>query len=220
MDQNNIEYKISVMQAFKEGKQIQFKQLDDPEGSWFDHTNPGWNWNSFDYRVKTEEKTEYQKEVEQAFYKGLTIQFKHNAQSESCWDICFDPSWNWDCFNYRVKQEEKTEYQKEVELAHGNGKEIEYKFKRHPFDAWGKVTNRQKDVFNWNLFDYRIKKERIHLFLWAYKFDGLWRIHNVFAGGNIEDIKEELKRVLFSNSLKGVEDYKRLDYTKIIVDEE
>ena len=169
MDQNSIEYKIFVMHAFKEGKIIQFKQLDDPEGSWFDHTNPGWNWNSFDYRVKTEEKTEYQKEVE---------------------------------------------------LAHGNGKEIEYMFKRHPFDAWGKVTNRQKDVFNWNLFDYRIKKERIHLFLWTYKFDGLWRIHNVFAGGNIEDIKEELKRVLFGNSLKGVEDYKRLDYTKIIVEEE
>ena len=166
MDQNNIEYKISVMQAFKEGKQIQFKQLDDPEGSWFDHTNPGWNWNSFDYRVKPDEKTEYQKEVEQAFHKGLTIQFKHKTQTKNRWTVCFGPSWDWD------------------------------------------------------LWSYRVLPSRTHLYQWAYKFDGLWRIHNVFAGGNIEDIKEELKRVLFSNSLKGVEDYKRLDYTKIIVDEE
>ena len=166
MDQNSIEYKIFVMHAFKEGKIIQFTQLDDPEGDWFDHTNPRWNWDSFDYRVKPDEKTEYQKEVEQAFYKGLTIQFKRKTQTGNRWTVCFDPSWDWDTWSYRVLP------------------------------------------------------GRIHLYQWAYKFDGLWRIHNVFAGGNIEDIKEELKRVLFSNSLKGVEDYKRLDYTRIIVDEE
>ena len=217
MDQNSMEYKIFVMHAFKEGKKIQFKQLDDPEGDWFDHTNPRWNWDCFNYRVKQEEKTEYQKEVEQAFKEGKQIQAKFFAYNDNNWNGVDAPKWNWKYWDYRVKPDEKTEYQKEVEQAFYKGLTIQFKRKTQTGNRWTVCFDPSWD---WDTWSYRVLPGRIHLYQWAYKFDGLWRIHNVFAGGNIEDIKEELKRVLFSNSLKGVEDYKRLDYTKIIVDEE
>jgi len=217
MDQNSIEYKIFVMHAFKEGKIIQFTQLDDPEGDWFDHTNPGWNWDSFDYRVKIEEKTEYQKEVEQAFKEGKQIQAKYFAYNDNNWNGVDAPKWNWKYWDYRVKPDEKTEYQKEVEQAFYKGLTIQFKRKTQTGNRWTVCFDPSWD---WDTWSYRVLPSKTYLYQWAYKFDGLWRIHNVFAGGNIEDIKEELKRVLFGNSLKGVEDYKRLDYTKIIVEEE
>ena len=217
MDQNSIEYKIFVMHAFKEGKIIQFTQLDDPEGDWFDHTNPRWDWDSFDYRVKPDEKTEYQKEVEQAFKEGKQIQAKYFAYNDNNWNGVDAPKWNWEYWDYRVKTEEKTEYQKEVEQAFYKGLTIQFKRKTQTGNRWTVCFDPSWD---WDTWSYRVLPSKTYLYQWAYKFDGLWRIHNVFAGGNIEDIKEELKRVLFGNSLKGVEDYKRLDYTRIIVDEE
>jgi hypothetical protein len=219
MDQNSIEYKISVMQAFKEGKQLQSKIYKDSvlSNDWKSIDTPIWDWYRCDYRVKPDEKTEYQKEVEQAFKEGKQIQAKYFAYNDNNWNGVDAPKWNWKYWDYRVKPDEKTEYQKEVEQAFYKGLTIQFKRKTQTGNRWTVCFDPSWD---WDTWSYRVLPGRIHLYQWAYKFDGLWRIHNVFAGGNIEDIKEELKRVLFSNSLKGVEDYKRLDYTKIIVDEE
>lgn len=45
---------ISVIQAAKEGKQIQHKGLDQDE--WTDTKTPSWNFLSYDYRIKPEPK--------------------------------------------------------------------------------------------------------------------------------------------------------------------
>jgi len=48
--------KIAVMEAYKEGKQIQYRISMDGTNiiPWTDcsHPSPTWNWNEFDYRVK------------------------------------------------------------------------------------------------------------------------------------------------------------------------
>lgn len=49
-----IEEKIAVMQAFREGKEIQLRLLIDSK--YYDCKNPGWNWDNYDYRVKGEPK--------------------------------------------------------------------------------------------------------------------------------------------------------------------
>lgn len=45
-----IDYKISVMQAFKEGKAIERKEYGFTE--WKEDFEPSWDWIDFDYRVK------------------------------------------------------------------------------------------------------------------------------------------------------------------------
>ena len=78
MDQNSIEYKISVMQAFKEGKQLQSKIYKDSvlSNGWKSIDTPIWDWYRCDYRVKPDEKTEYQKEVEKAFKECIKNEFR------------------------------------------------------------------------------------------------------------------------------------------------
>lgn len=52
--------KIEVMQAFEEGKDIEFKWLfkaDEPFRTWDLTDDPVWNWCDFDYRIKEESKS-------------------------------------------------------------------------------------------------------------------------------------------------------------------
>ena len=51
---NNIDYMLSVMQAYKEGKTIENKAKYTSHAWSVDH-NPVWNWDYIDYRVKEEE---------------------------------------------------------------------------------------------------------------------------------------------------------------------
>lgn len=48
-----IDEKIAVMQAFKEGKEIEFRQLGTPD-VFVNCTHPFWNFGTFEYRVKPE----------------------------------------------------------------------------------------------------------------------------------------------------------------------
>ncbi|EAH4635811.1 hypothetical protein A0M37_02600 [Campylobacter jejuni] len=48
--------KIEVMEAFKNGKQVQVK---DTNSDWHDVKEPQWNWLSCDYRVKPREELKY-----------------------------------------------------------------------------------------------------------------------------------------------------------------
>ena len=49
-----LQEKIAVMQAAAEGKQIQSMIPDC--SNWVDTNNPSWDWSTFDYRVKPEQK--------------------------------------------------------------------------------------------------------------------------------------------------------------------
>lgn len=59
---DNIDYKIGVMQAFKEGKVIEYRNM---LGSWYSSTDPMWNWDKYDYRVKPEPKEDWLVEYHQ-----------------------------------------------------------------------------------------------------------------------------------------------------------
>lgn len=61
MTEDNIDYKIGVMQAFKEGKTIQY-QLKDGQ-HWFTSPDPEWNWGKYIYRVKPEPKEDWVFEI-------------------------------------------------------------------------------------------------------------------------------------------------------------
>ena len=50
----DIDYMLSVMQAYKEGKTIEHK-VRYPRAVWYIDYNPVWNWDAMDYRVKEEE---------------------------------------------------------------------------------------------------------------------------------------------------------------------
>ena len=52
----DIAHMIAVMQAAKEGKEIQFRDRCNrgTDDNWVDAPSPIWNWATFDYRVKPE----------------------------------------------------------------------------------------------------------------------------------------------------------------------
>jgi hypothetical protein len=51
MDTASTKAKIAVMQAYVEGEQIQARALN---GAWHDVDIAGWDWGTWDYRVKPE----------------------------------------------------------------------------------------------------------------------------------------------------------------------
>ena len=48
-----LEEKIKVMQAYKEGKHVEFKCLNE---DWVGAPTPCWDWYTYDYRIKEEPK--------------------------------------------------------------------------------------------------------------------------------------------------------------------
>lgn len=52
----SIDEMCAVMQAFKEGKTIEFKDNRSVGNEWKRGVKPTWDWNYFDYRVKPEPK--------------------------------------------------------------------------------------------------------------------------------------------------------------------
>jgi acyl-homoserine lactone acylase PvdQ len=60
------EEKIKVMQAFVDGKDVQYR---DPQtGMFFSAGGPNWNWGRYEYRIKPEEKEKTLKErIEEEF---------------------------------------------------------------------------------------------------------------------------------------------------------
>jgi len=52
---HDLDYMISVMQAAKEGKEIESTFWDD-KSIWYDCKEPDWNWDVYDYRIKPEPK--------------------------------------------------------------------------------------------------------------------------------------------------------------------
>ena len=54
----DIDYMLSVMRAYKEGKTIEQKSKN-TASVWWINRNPVWNWDYIDYRVKEEEEPSY-----------------------------------------------------------------------------------------------------------------------------------------------------------------
>lgn len=58
-----IEQMIEVMQAYDEGKEIQYKPV--AGGSWHDEAEPSWNFSILDYRIKPDSKYRPYKDTEE-----------------------------------------------------------------------------------------------------------------------------------------------------------
>lgn len=55
---DTLDYKISVMQAYRAGEKIEHrntKRAHGGETEWFETSNPQWDWWNCDYRVKAQE---------------------------------------------------------------------------------------------------------------------------------------------------------------------
>ena len=50
---STIQEKIAVMQAFADGKRVEYRDKDTP-GDWRIAAFPCWDWEDFDYRIKSE----------------------------------------------------------------------------------------------------------------------------------------------------------------------
>lgn len=53
---STLQEKIAVMQAFEQGKTIEFRSWS-LDSAWQGNPNPLWNWDRYIYRVKKEKKT-------------------------------------------------------------------------------------------------------------------------------------------------------------------
>lgn len=79
---SELDYQISVMQAFKEGRKI---EVSDTNGEvWMDTIKPSWNWYDNTYRVKPEPpqpKTVPFSFEDEDFIVGLRVKGKNNDWS-------------------------------------------------------------------------------------------------------------------------------------------
>ena len=51
------EYKLKVMEHYKNGGQIEYIYKYNPKAEWSYISKPKWVWESFNYRIKTKETT-------------------------------------------------------------------------------------------------------------------------------------------------------------------
>lgn len=88
---NDTKYKISVMQAFEDGKEIEELCTLIEGSNWITVSNPAWNWDHFTYRIKSEPKyVPYDSVAEVDRDKWL----KHKASKRVCRIMALDASDN------------------------------------------------------------------------------------------------------------------------------
>ncbi len=88
---------LEVMEAFKNGKTIQFKKLLPANEKWRDSTTslePGWFWKDYDYRVKPEPREVYvsKPQLDRKKQMPLTItklEFLNLSESEQKYFVLF-----------------------------------------------------------------------------------------------------------------------------------
>lgn len=81
----NTKDKIAVMQAFVDGKTVQYKDADSPEDCWEDypnHVTPKWDWMNFTYRIKP--KTRYMNVYEGNGVKSYWHSDKRSLEMSRC----------------------------------------------------------------------------------------------------------------------------------------
>ena len=69
-EQERLDYQINVMQAYKEGAEIEYMKECLFEESWVTTSEPAWNWSACDYRIKPKPKYRPYKNA-QEFLKDL-----------------------------------------------------------------------------------------------------------------------------------------------------
>ena len=55
--QTTLDYQIEVMQAYRDGAEIEWRYENNTSNHWSDIEKPNWNWSVCNYRIKQEPKT-------------------------------------------------------------------------------------------------------------------------------------------------------------------
>lgn len=78
-----IDEMIAVMQAFKEGKKIEYHAIAIPNKKWQKAARPSWDWSNFDYRITREPKEIWVNEYHHsgAWLGGGAYSKKEHAES-------------------------------------------------------------------------------------------------------------------------------------------
>jgi len=82
VDTADIDYQIGVMQAFKSGKQIEFRFRDMSEDAWQAVVDPKWNWHLVEYRIKPDPMSLLTELVEQWSDESRKLRERANAQKQ------------------------------------------------------------------------------------------------------------------------------------------
>lgn len=56
MDKETTKEMVEIMDAYIEGHDIQYKDVNDDEAKWQDVSEPNWMWGKFEYRIKPKKK--------------------------------------------------------------------------------------------------------------------------------------------------------------------
>lgn len=86
MDTDNIDHMIAVLTAYKEGKTIQARHRDDEKTTWLQATEPCWDWETYDYRVKPEPRIVWINEYANGIWgcANSSKQAVKNSTSDEC----------------------------------------------------------------------------------------------------------------------------------------
>lgn len=92
MNTDDVKYKIEVMQAYAEGKEIQFSMKYDED--WDECSNPIFNWELFNYRVKPKiiEKPSINWDHVSDEFNYLTV----DTQGDKTWSYLYKNKPYWD----------------------------------------------------------------------------------------------------------------------------
>lgn len=96
MNKDDVKYKIEVMQAYAEGKEIEFtKKIHYLENDWRKCISPNFNWEVFNYRVKPEviEKPSINWDHVSDKFNYLALDKKGDV--ESAWFYVHKPFWEY-----------------------------------------------------------------------------------------------------------------------------
>lgn len=82
VDTSDIDYQIGVMQAFKSGKQIEFRFRDMSENAWQAVVYPKWNWDFVEYRIKPDPMSLLTELAERWSDESRKLRERANAQKQ------------------------------------------------------------------------------------------------------------------------------------------
>ena len=94
---------IKILQAFIEGKKIEYKGKRDDQWRWCE--DPGFEFSSYRYRIKPktpQDITREQAAVMIAWADGGEVECRDRTLDG--WCSVDTPSWNWGGYEYRVKE--------------------------------------------------------------------------------------------------------------------
>ena len=97
-------------------------------------------------------------DVVQAFEEGKEIEFQPKNKSYP-WETINEPLWNFDLFNYRVKQKEKELYQYLIHNSQRNTYQPTIRFYQNSFDLQLELTSDWKIIQRLNHTKVIIKEK-------------------------------------------------------------